>query len=1443
MHSGGKMIPVAAGTVCGHPVLRIRVTLHKLIAASKVHLCRRISKCFTHFPFICCLVRWSGKRAACMREKGYFYSSTDACSMLKKLLLIPLLLLVNYVYAQQPSYQFSFLNVNNGLSNNQVNCIYKDVKGFMWFGTMNGLNRYDGYSFKIFRHNAADPGTLIDDYITGIYPAPDDRLYIKTRNGDNIYDPVSEQFLDAVSWLRKKGLPGYGMKAITQTGRTWWIAYADSGLYKIDSTGRGTKILLPRKASSIADLKKDKQNRLVILYLDGEIEKLEVASNKIVYRSSLIRPFFEKPPASLKIFLDAQDDMWIYMPENDFGALYLNPSGGTVKQLSSRTGTLNNDIVNSIVQDDKNIIWIGTDHGGINLVNKDDNFSVRFLQNKEGDPKSIAENAIYALYKDDFGIVWCGTYKRGISYFTENMLKFPLYKHSHTDSRSLSYNDVNCFAEDKEGNIWIGTNGGGLIYFDRGNQTFTRFQHNPADDNTISKDVIVSLYVDGHNNLWIGYYFGGMDCYTKGRFTHYRHDEKQPNSLANKSVWKIYRDKRNNFWVGTLGGGLDRFDPGNGIFYHNNVSQPASVHSNFITDFAEDGKGNLWVATAYGIDVLDNSKGIFVHYLTSTHQLSNDNVSSLLHDRNGRMWAGTRAGLNLFDEKTQQFKSFGIEDGLPDKNIISLLEDNDGYLWASTSNGLSRISIKDGPEGISISCRNYDDKDGLQGKAFNVNAACKLRSGELVFGGADGFNLFSPSSLPQNENPPAIVFTGLQLFNRNVEVNEKVHNRVLLPGALSEISEIVLKYDENDFSVDFAALNFINTEKNKYAYKLSGFNDEWLNADGNTRRITYTNINPGTYTLLLKAANEDGVWNEEGISLRIRITPPFWKTPLAYIAYVLGIIALLLLLRRMVIRRAHARFTLQQERKEAQRMHELDMMKIRLFTNVSHEFRTPVSLILAPMEEIIRRAGDHEDKSKLQLIYRNAKRLLNLVNQLMDFRKMEMHELRLEPAWGDIAAFIKEVAYSFTDLAERKQVSFSYKSNCTQLYTYFDNDKIERILFNLLSNAFKFTPRDGAIQVDVNATTADSKIWLEIKVNDTGIGIPPERHEKVFEQFFQSEMPGGYVTKGSGIGLAITKEFVKLNNGTITVQSEVNKGSCFTVKMPFEVCEQVESATVPEQTPAAPAPKPNPPAKSRQAPAKVGEPGTEKQTILLIEDSDDFRFYLKENLKDYYNIIEAADGGAGWQKTLSGHPDLVVSDINMPVLDGLELCRKIKHDNRTRQIPVILLTAMGEEEEQVRGLESGASDYLVKPFNFEIMLSRIRNLLARQAPAKHVVALTGIPDMQMVSSPNEKFLARALEIVEKNLSNAGFSVEELSRELCMNRVSLYRRIFSLTGQTPVEFIRMVRIKRAAQLLSKTEMNVTEVAYEVGFNNPKYFAKYFKIAYNMLPSAYVAATRK
>jgi signal transduction histidine kinase/DNA-binding response OmpR family regulator len=823
---------------------------------------------------------------------------------------------------------------------------------------------------------------------------------------------------------------------------------------------------------------------------------------------------------------------------------------------------------------------------------------------------------------------------------------------------------------------------------------------------------------------------------------------------------------------------------------------------------------------------------VFNQLLGRETKLSNDNIISIFNDGRGFTWVGTRDGLNVYNPQTNTFQVFRKEEGLPDNTILNIVEDNAHDLWISTPNGISRVScFGDLKTGICISCVNYDRLDGLQGKEFNENAALKTRKGELVFGGPNGFNLFNPANLKFKTLAPRVVLTGLQVFNQNIEAGDKLSKQVILQKSIAETEDIRLRYDENIFSIEFAALGYVNTQKFKYAYRLEGFNKNWLYTDGNARKVTYTNLDPGEYTFYVKASNDQGVWNEQPVAVKIIVLAPFWRTPLAYLIYVLAGLAILYFARRMVIQQTKMRLALEQA-------HELDLMKTRFFTNVSHEFRTPLSLILTPLERMIGAAEEPVRRTQYQLIHRNARRLLNLVNQLLDFRRMEVNELKLHATDGDIVQFIEEAAGSFTDIAEKKQIKFSYSATLKSLYARFDHDKLERIIFNLLSNAFKFTGEKGQVTVEVDTTTSEAGTALDIKIKDTGIGIPEDRHDKIFERFFQHEVPGTLVNQGSGIGLAITREFISLMDGLIVVESEEGVGSVFTVILP--VTEAVPAVAPPAiiETEAMQA-------EAEPASGIVTTPGKKEHTVLLVEDNEDFLFYLKENLREYYNIAEAVNGKEGWQKTLSVHPDIIVSDISMPVMSGIELCDKIKQDPRTKHIPVVLLTALTSEEQQLRGLETGAADYMTKPFNFEILVSKIKNLLRQQQSLKQAftkLVAVKTTDVQ-VEDPNQRFVQEALAIVERNISNAGFSVEELSRALLLSRAAVYKRLFVLTGKTPIEFIRQLRLQRAAQLLEKSNMTVAEVAYETGFNNPKYFSKYFKTEYGKLPSAYQSEIKK
>ncbi|NII27273.1 response regulator [Pseudoflavitalea sp. X16] len=1373
---------------------------------------------------------------------------------MRKIVIIMVLCITGAVlFAQNTSYQFSRIDISQGLSNNQVNSIFRDSKGFIWFGTMSGLNRYDGYTFTIFRHNLYDSSTISDDYIARIMEGPDNTIWVVNRGGLNIFDPLTEKFnRNASAGLARYALPPATVANIVRDSRGhYWFIMSGAGLYKYDpATGKTTRVYQPvgpvvAQVSPVS-LAEDAHGDLWVVFNDGRIEKMDGRTGAVTFKTDALATSMGYERLNYSLYVDAENELWLYISNDARGVIHYNPASGALRHITGDAGIygLNNNIVNGLLQDNKGNIWVCTDHGGVNVFNKKTR-TWQYLMTNDDDPRSLSQNSIITAYKDKAGIIWLGTFKKGINYYRERTVSFPLFTHQVSDAASLPYNDVNRFIEDAAGNLWIGTNGGGLIYYDRSAKTFRRFLHNPRDPNSISNNVIVSLFIDHTQRLWIGSYFGGLDCYDGRKFTHYQHSDN-PNSLSDNRVWEIYEDSKKEMWIGTLNGGLDRFDRQRNIFHHYRFGQPNSISADYIAALMEDKTGKLWIATANGVDVLlrrPNLPDSFVHYYNTpgnANSLSNNNVICILQDRKDRIWIGTRDGLNLFDPAKNAFQVFRREDGLPDNTVQTLLEDDAGTIWMSSPNGISHIfpQYDEHKKSFALQCHNYDELDGLQGTAFNENAAYKTRKGELIFGGANGFNLFHPAAIVPARQSSPMAFTGFRIFNKNVGIGERINGRTVLSQSIMQTERIVLKHKENVLSIEFAALNFTNADKNKYAYKLEGFNEDWTITDGKMRVATYTNLDPGDYTFRVKAATSNDVWNKEELALHIKILPPFWKTPWAYVLYTLLLAGILWFSRHMVVQRARIRFQMEQQRKEAQRMHELDMMKIRFFTNVSHEFRTPLSLILTPVEKMMQQSEDDGQRKQFRLIHRNARRLLNLVNQLLDFRKMEVQELRLNAVSADIIKFTKDISYSFTDIADKKNIRFNFYTTLDSLVTSFDHDKLERILFNLISNAFKFTPEHGCVTVALHPEEKEAgKPYLAIQVKDTGIGIPKEKQEKIFERFFQHETPGSIVNQGSGIGLSITKEFVKLHNGYIMVDSEPEKGSCFTVWLPVQTAIIAAPATALNGHAVAEALlEPEAPEQEVEAvPAEVSN--NRKKTLLLVEDNEDFRFYLKDNLRQYFTILEAADGKEGWQKALGHHPDLVVSDISMPEMSGTDLCRKIKKDQRTSHIPVILLTALAGEEQQLKGLETGANDYLTKPFNFEILLSRIRNLLTQQAIARKTFEkrIEVNPADVSVASPDEQFLHQVMEMIEKNMSNPDFSVEELSRGVYMSRVALYKKVLALTGKTPIEFIRSVRLKRAAQLLEKSQMTVAEIAYEVGFNNPKYFSKYFKSEYHVLPS--------
>lgn len=1353
--------------------------------------------------------------------------------------LFAALLLWQNAFGQNDEYAFSHINVNTGLSHNNVTAFLKDSRGYLWIGTQNGLNRYDGNTFKLYQHNVNDPASISDNFIISIFEGPGDKFWIKTQSGYSIYDQATESFNDDVGkYLKPYGVPDYRvMKIVKGLNGNYYFLHAVEGLFIYNpATGKTPSYpsIKGNPASlysiNVADMYPDSKGNIWIAYKDGVIDKFDIGKGKITYRSTAIaNALVSKSYQMYRIFVDAQNDIWFY--SGPIGTYYLNPESNAIKHFykDAPGHSLNANIVNSVIQDDEGKIWLSTDPGGVNLIDKR-NFTISYLQKKENDDKSLSQNSLTELYKDEAGTIWVGTYKKGVNYYHQNIVKFPLYKHNPLLTNTISYDDVNAFAEDAKGNLWIGTNGGGLIYYDRKAEKFTTYRNNKNNTNSLSNNVVVSLAIDHEQKLWIGTYFGGLDCFDGKTFRHYRHNDADPYSLSDDRVYEIKEDHLHRLWIGTLSGGLNMLGPDRDKFTIYRAFRENSIHSDYVFSIIEDSRNNIWVGTSDGIDVIapDNKIKHYKHINGDVNSLVYNNVYALLEDRYGNICIGTREGLNILDPKTGKLKLYRKQDGLPDNNIVSLEQDREGNLWMGTANGLSKAQVSMANGQMKLQFINFNERDGLQGRQFNDDASLITRRGELLFGGGNGFNLFIPKDIRLNRTAPKLIFTDFQLFNASVKPGSEVNGKVILSKLITDTRNINLDYDDNFFSIDFAALNFLNPDNVRYSYKLQGFDEDWIAADNKVRKATYTNLSPGTYTFIARAAAIDNSWPVQKISLRIKVLPPFWQSTTAYLCYIAFALAILFFIRYRGIKKLKARFALEQEREEVKRQREIDSMKIKFLTNISHEFKTPISLIMAPADKLLKDPKLNEQGNDLAIIKKNANRLLNLVNQLLDLRKMETRELKLDLKEGEIIAFIKNITHSFNDIAEKGNIQLAFDTDTSLLKTVFDQDKVERVLLNLLSNAFKFTPDGGNVSVLLSCkqhVQVSEHCILKINVIDTGIGVPPNKVDKIFERFFQHDAPVAMMNQGNGIGLSIAKEFVKMHNGNINVEHVANGGSCFIVELPLPVLSIQTAGT----------------AEVVIAKIKAVEPELQKKKkVLLVEDDDDFRYYLKDNLAEHYNIVEAVNGKEGWQKALAFHPDLIVSDISMAEMDGLQLCSKIKLDNRTSHIPIILLTAMPNEETLLEGLNTGANDYLIKPLNFEVLLSKIKNLLALQTVTKDNQRKK--IDIQLsdrnIPSADEKFMAAALRYIEANLQNADFTVEELSKHMCMSRVSLYKKLLLLTGKTPVDFIRSIRLRRAAQLLAKSQLSVSEISYEVGFNTPHYFAKTFKVEYDMLPSDYI-----
>lgn len=1370
---------------------------------------------------------------------------------LKRNLLLPLLMVGILLTANsQQDINFTSLTIKDGLSSNTVTSILRDHYGFMWFGTEDGLNKFDGTNFKVYRYRPNDSTNLQTNEILSLHEDHAGNLWVATSGGSlSLYDRKKDAFINFPAG-EEPGLIQNNviMDVCTDFQGKIWVAHY-TGVNIVDATTR-----------LVSDIPQAKTSGPVL-----------------------------KAPANC-LFEDSKHFMWI----GTAGGLFqYNPVTKSLTQFlhnSQDSFSLSGNDVKAVAEDYEGNIWIGT-VAGLSMLKKGTDRFTNHLLGKDN-PKGMRSKGVYSiaidgeklwaatensleilsiktglieshsaddrnfhsltshsirrLYIDRQGICWIGTNGGGVNKYDKNLNLFSFVKSDVFDEKGLNSPVVSSFQEDDHGNVFVGTEGGdGLSLFDRKTRLFRHFNIRSARKRSDNNLAVLTLARSNKGQIIFGTYGDGLFIFDPVS-EKYRQMMHGPgiNDLNSNFIFCIKPDHNGNLWVGTNGDGLNVLDQQHKVIarYTPNPKLPNDKLlpiNGYIRDIVEDKLGNIWIAThGGGIAVLNPPSGKFTIYNTRNSSLPNDKVPTLHQDRQGNIWAGTFGnGVVMLNLQTNKFTSFSESNGLQNNTVYKILEDQNGLIWVSTNKAISSININ------SNKINNYNPHNGVQNNNFVGGAGLVLSSGEIFFGGLEGFNYLNPAYLKRTANVPAVLITDLQISNQSVipSSNGPIKENV------SIAKEINLDYKQN-FVLSFVGLNYTSPEQNRYAYKLEGFDIDW-NYVGHTTTASYTNLDPGVYVFRVKASNSDGIWNNEGASIKIYVHPPFWRTTFAYILYACLIIGLILYLRYRSIRKWKNKFRLEQEHKEAERIHELDQLKIKFLTNLSHEFRTPISLILGPVDTLLSQQNE-KTHGQLHMIKRNAKRLLNLVNQLLDFRKMEERELTLHKTEGDLVSFIKEASDSFKDLSEKKKINFFFQSHIDQLHTCFDHDKIERIVFNVLSNAFKFTLEGGQISLELQRMPHPpdrSGTWITIQISDSGIGIPEDKKEKIFERFFQNATAAAILNQGTGIGLSITKEFIQMHGGSIELQSEVGKGTTFQIHLPFATPTstainnedllrhdaEINAKTLKEES-----------AEKINGVHPVND-NTEMPLVLLVEDNEDFRLYLKDNLRLHYKVAEAADGREGWQRALSLHPQLIVSDISMPQMDGIELTKKIKADKRTNHIPVILLTALTGEKEQIKGLETGANDYVTKPFNFEVLNAKIHNLLVLNNTLKNTYSkqIKVLPSEIKIESDDENLLNTIMSYLEENLTNSQLSVEDLSRHVGMSRSSLYNKILELTGKTPVEFIRCVKLDKAAVLLEKSDMNVAQIAYSTGFSTPHYFTKSFKAKFEMLPSEYIAKMRK
>jgi ligand-binding sensor domain-containing protein/signal transduction histidine kinase/DNA-binding NarL/FixJ family response regulator len=1351
------------------------------------------------------------------------------------------------LYAQPGIVNFKHISHHDGLVQSPITGFLQDDQGFIWFGNYKGLTRYDGYEFKTFLHRPSDTTSLSNNRVNAVFMDSEHIIWIGTSNGLNRFNRDLETF-ESIYIRSIKGGVNY-ISCIAEDGqRNLWIG-TSGGLKRLN------KVTMVLEEASLTEALPTAQEPIYSLYIDIE-KNLWIGSKSGLHKfDPVLRKMLDMPDAikssrlsqnirTVVIRQTGNGDMW-FGTENS-GVFHYDPERQEIKTYTFTeecSNCLASDWVKDMLVYDDNTLWIATQNGISQLNIRSDVFTT--YQHDATNNNTLSDNIVRSLMKDRASCIWVGTFSGGIDFFYRGNSNFTNIGEA-VGAKGLSHPLVNALVEDSDGSLWVGTSGGGLSHIKRQTDSYAHYPLKSPLNGRFTNGV-KSLAVD-KENLWIGT-LEGLSLLQKksGKMTHF--DIPGRGRLGEKIILAILPDN-NGVWLGTNGGGLKFFCNGETLRSYFNEGNVELLADNFVTALIKDPDNTLWVGTQNGISYYDIQNKTFTNKYRkskeSPGELSHNHITAFFLDSKQRMWVGTENGLNYFDTRSGQFHVVTNVLGLPDNFIHAITEDKDKNLWFSTDQGIVKLSFRKFSipfDQRDLQFTRYTLSDGLSGNQFSNACGLALQTKELAFAGMSGLSIFFPDKILTNTHVAKIALTEILIDNKTLPIGGESP----IEKSPTRVDKMILNYDHGLVSFKFAALNYINPQKSEYAIKLVGLrgNDAWQQI-GNQRLVNFTNLPPGNYSFQIKASNDNQLWSDQIREVSLIVLPPWWRTWWAYAIYISLAIVMIMAVLRLWEYRRRMRADLQMEHLQNERQRELHQLKMDFFTHISHEIRTPLTLILGPVEKLIDSySGERFVSKQLQLVRKNALLLMKLVSELMDFRKAEEGHMKLYFSHYDIVPFCKKIFDYFEGLADDKKITYEFLSSEESILVYIDPNQLEKVIFNLLSNAFKFTPNNRRITLHIESRAE----WVDINVDDNGKGISKIHHANLFKNFFQAD-DSDRQSIGSGVGLAFSKIIIELHKGTLhfksnTWKDEAPGNTTFTISLRKGKDHLDQTQIISRSTYSNEVEDADPFYDSTPGDGlEFSSEAKEKPTILIAEDNDDVRQFIADTLRRMYTITEFANGSDALSAMERDIPDLIISDIMMSDIDGLTLCKSVKSAENTNHIPVILLTARSSVWHQVEGLAAGADAYISKPFNTRILELTIKNLLTakeimREKFSQQMVLDSAVPAL-ISNSPEEKFIIKLMTIIESKMEDPEFDVDVLVDEIGMSRSVLYKKVQALTNYSVADLIKEMRLKKAAELFKQSTMTVADVACAVGFNDRKYFSREFRKQYELSPSKFIQA---